>query len=38
LVVLDACYSDVQADALLAHVDRVVVMSGAVDDQYKYQG
>jgi len=32
LVVLNACYSAAQADALLAHVDCVVGMSGAMDD------
>ena len=32
LVVLNACYSDVQADALLAHVDCVVGMAGAILD------
>ena len=32
LVVLNACYSDTQANALLAHVDCVVGMSGAVQD------
>jgi hypothetical protein len=32
LVVLSACYSDVQARALLAHVDCVVGMQGAIDD------
>jgi hypothetical protein len=31
LVVLNACYSDVQAEALLAHVDCVVGMSGAIE-------
>jgi hypothetical protein len=33
LVVLNACYSDVQADALLAHVDCVVGMRGAIRDE-----
>jgi hypothetical protein len=32
LVVLSACYSDVQANALLAHVDCVVGMGGAIHD------
>jgi pSer/pThr/pTyr-binding forkhead associated (FHA) protein len=32
LVVLNACYSDVQAEALRAHVDCVVGMSGAIVD------
>jgi len=32
LVVLSACYSDVQAEALRAHVDCVVGMSGAIID------
>ena len=32
LVVLNACHSDAQADALLEHVDCVVGMSGAVND------
>jgi hypothetical protein len=32
LVVLSACYTDVQAEALLAHVDCVVGMSGAIHD------
>jgi hypothetical protein len=32
LVVLNACHSEVQADALLAHVDCVVGMSGAILD------
>jgi hypothetical protein len=32
LVVLNACYSDVQADALLAHIDCVVGMSGSIRD------
>ena len=32
LVVLSACYSDAQAEALLAHVDCVVGMSGAIRD------
>jgi nucleoside phosphorylase len=32
LVVLSACYSDVQAEALRAHVDCVVGMSGAIVD------
>jgi WD40 repeat protein len=32
LVVLSACYSEVQAEALLAHVDCVVGMSGAIHD------
>lgn len=32
LVVLNACYSDAQAEALLAHVDCVVGMAGAVQD------
>jgi hypothetical protein len=32
LVVLNACYSDVQAQALLAHVDCVIGMSGAIRD------
>jgi DNA-binding transcriptional MerR regulator len=32
LVVLSACYSDAQAQVLLAHVDCVVGMSGAIDD------
>src|SRR5439155_3877432 len=32
LVVLNACYSAAQADALLAHVDCVVGMSGAIGD------
>jgi WD40 repeat protein len=32
LVVLNACYSDVQADALLTHVDCVVGMSGSIRD------
>ena len=32
LVVLNACYSDVQAEALLAHVDCVVGMGGAIHD------
>jgi hypothetical protein len=30
LVVLNACYSDLQAEALLAHVDCVVGMSGVI--------
>jgi hypothetical protein len=33
LVVLNACYSDVQADALLAHIDCVVGMSGSIRDE-----
>lgn len=32
LVVLNACYSDVQADALLAHVDCVLGMRGTIED------
>jgi WD40 repeat protein len=32
LAVLSACYSDAQAEALLAHVDCVVGMSGAIRD------
>ena len=32
LVVLNACYSEVQAEALLAHVDCVVGMSGSIHD------
>jgi nucleoside phosphorylase len=32
LVILNACYSEVQADALLAHVDCVVGMSGSIHD------
>jgi hypothetical protein len=32
LVVLSACYSDVQAEALRAHVDCVVGMSGSIVD------
>jgi hypothetical protein len=32
LVVLNACYSEAQAEALLAHVDCVVGMSGAIQD------
>ena len=32
LVVLNACYSDVQADALLTHIDCVVGMSGSIRD------
>jgi WD40 repeat protein len=32
LVVLNACYSDVQAEALLAHVDCVVGMGGSISD------
>ena len=32
LVVLSACHSDAQAQVLLAHVDCVVGMSGAIDD------
>jgi hypothetical protein len=32
VVVLNACYSDTQADALLAHIDCVVGMSGAIED------
>jgi len=32
LVVLNACYSDGQAEALLAHVDCVVGMGGAIGD------
>jgi hypothetical protein len=32
LVVLSACYSDVQAEALRAHVDCVVGMSGSIGD------
>src|SRR5215207_5506061 len=32
LVVLNACYSEVQAEALLAHVDCVVGMSGMIRD------
>jgi hypothetical protein len=32
LVVLNACYSDVQAEALLAHVDCVVGMGGLIRD------
>jgi hypothetical protein len=32
LVVLNACYSDVQAEALLAHIDCVVGMSGSILD------
>jgi hypothetical protein len=32
LVVLNACYTDAQADALLAHVDCVVGMAGAIHD------
>jgi hypothetical protein len=31
-VVLSACYSESQADALLAHVDCVVGMSGSIHD------
>jgi hypothetical protein len=33
LVVLNACYSDVQADALLTQVDCVVGMSGSIRDE-----
>jgi hypothetical protein len=33
LVVLSACYSDAQAEALLAHVDCVVGMSDAIRDE-----
>jgi WD40 repeat protein len=33
LVVLNACYSDVQADALLTHIDCVVGMSGSIRDE-----
>jgi hypothetical protein len=33
LVVLNACYSDVQADALLVHVGCVVGMSGSIRDE-----
>ncbi|HWO25377.1 MAG TPA: AAA family ATPase [Kofleriaceae bacterium] len=32
LVILNACYSDAQADALLAHVDCVVGVSGTIQD------
>jgi hypothetical protein len=32
LVILNACYSQAQADALLAHVDCVVGMDGAIPD------
>jgi WD40 repeat protein len=32
LVVLNACYTDVQAEALLAHVDWVVGMGGSIHD------
>jgi WD40 repeat protein len=32
VVVLNACYSEPQADSLLAHVDCVVGMSGSIDD------
>jgi hypothetical protein len=32
LVVLSACYSELQAEALLAHVDCVVGMSGSITD------
>ncbi len=32
LVVLNACYSEIHADALLAHVDCVVGMSGSIRD------
>jgi len=32
LVVLNACYSEVQAEALLAHVDCVVGMGGSIHD------
>jgi hypothetical protein len=32
LVVLNACYSDVQAEALRAHVDCIVGMSGTIID------
>lgn len=32
LVILNACYSESQAEALLAHVDCVVGMSGAIHD------
>ena len=32
LVILNACYSDVQAEALRAHVDCIVGMSGAIGD------
>jgi CHAT domain len=32
LVVLNACYSEAQAEALLAHVDCVVGMAGAIKD------
>jgi hypothetical protein len=32
LVMLNACYSDVRAEALLAHVDCVIRMSGTVHD------
>src|SRR5262249_55900977 len=32
LVVLNACYSDVQAEALLAHVECVVGMGGSIQD------
>jgi hypothetical protein len=32
LVVLNACYSDMQADALLTHIDCVVGISGAIRD------
>jgi hypothetical protein len=33
LVILSACYSEAQAEALLAHVDCVVGMSGSITDQ-----
>lgn len=33
LVVLNACYSEMQADALLAHVGCVVGVSGSIDDR-----
>jgi hypothetical protein len=32
LVILNACYSEVQAEAILAHVDCVVGMSGSIRD------
>jgi len=32
LVVLNACYSEPQAEALLAHIDCVVGMGGSIDD------
>jgi hypothetical protein len=32
LVVLNACYSDIQADALCAHVDCVIGMTGSIRD------